>query len=377
MRKATRQQTKKHNSRLVLKTVYDQAEISRAAISRVTHLTRPTVSTLVGQLIEDGLIVEVGSNPAAVGKPPTLLAIDANAYHIITLDLGGQSFQAARVDLRGRLLSRLSIPAADHKGEAAVALTLQLIDQLLAENNGPLLGISIGTSGLIDPRTGVVRQALHLGWNELPLQARLATRYELPILVANDSHAAALGEYIFGQDTTNRNLVLVKTGRGISAGIVFNGSLFYGDGGGAGEIGQIVIDEITGEQPVSLEMHIGTLALLARARSIAGETLTWETFAAAVAAGDPALGPIASHAAVHLGRAIAHLIAILNIQHVVIAGRFTQFGEPFRQEIINAALRYALVTQVKETTIHFSKLGSDAVLLGCAAMMIKQELGIL
>ena len=80
MQKATRSQTKDHNSRLVLKTIYDSAPVSRADIARYTHLTRPTVSALAAELIDSGLVSEVGQGPSAGGKRPTLLAINCLLY---------------------------------------------------------------------------------------------------------------------------------------------------------------------------------------------------------------------------------------------------------------------------------------------------------
>ncbi len=377
MLKATRQQTKTHNSRLVLKTIYEANEISRADIARATHLTRPTVSTLAAELMDAGLVIETGPTPSTGGKPPTLLAVDADARQILCLDLGGQSFQGARVDLRGRLLDRVILPAGDMTGEAALQLTFDLIDRLIENASRSPMGISVGTPGLIEPRAGIVRQAIHLRWSHLPLRDQLAGRYQLPILVANDSHAAALGEYTFGPPTAGRNLVLVKTGQGIAAGVVLNGALFYGDGAGAGEIGQIVVEEGADGRPITLENQIGTRALLQRARQIAGPELNWPDFIEAVACGEPRLAALVREAAGFLGATIAQLIAVLNIQQVVISGRLTQFGESFREAIFQAALRRALAAQVEETTIRFSTLGQDLVILGCASMMIRQELGIL
>lgn len=92
MEKATRQQTKDHNSRLVLKTIFNGGEVSRADVARLTGLTRPTVSTIVADLLENNLVVETGQGPSAGGKRPTLLTINGQGRHLIAIDLSGANF---------------------------------------------------------------------------------------------------------------------------------------------------------------------------------------------------------------------------------------------------------------------------------------------
>ena len=109
MKKATRQHTKEHNSRLILKTIYSQEDISRADIARVTHLTKATVSSIVNDLTEEGFVIETGLGPSVGGKPPRLLGFAENARHLIALDLSNESFQGAIVNLRGALLEHVNL----------------------------------------------------------------------------------------------------------------------------------------------------------------------------------------------------------------------------------------------------------------------------
>ena len=243
MQKATRQQTRAHNKRLVLRTIYQQQEISRADVARATHLTRTTVSHIVAELIDDGLIEETGRGPSEGGKPPVLLSVVAGSRNLIGVDLANSRFRGGVFDLRGNIIERVELPIADQNGELALERVTQLIDALLEASQGPILGIGIGTPGLVDARMGIVRQAVNLDWQNLPMRDLLQARYDLPVYVSNDSHAAALGEYAFGQKREIANLIVIKVGRGTSAGIVLNGRLHYGDGSGAGEIGHVRVVE--------------------------------------------------------------------------------------------------------------------------------------
>lgn len=386
MKKLTRQQTKTHNTRLVLKTLYDQQQLSRADLSRRTRLTRPTVSSLVSDLMADDLVLEVGTAPSGGGKPPTLLAINYDGHHLLALDLGSTVLRGALVNLRGDILVRrerpLTIAATTTTGDAALHLVYDLVDDLLAAATAPLLGIAVGTPGLIDPQDGVVRQAVNLGWENLPLRALLAARTDLPVYVANDSQAAALGEFTFGSGgSDSQNMIVVKVGQGIGAGIVLNGQPFYGDGFAAGEIGHVVVAENgtlcrcgnTGclETIASTRVILGNAALLLKQDAVA-----WAEIGTALAAGNTAVSDMITRVGKYLGVAIANLIAAYNIHHIVFAGRIDQFGDTLLAAARAEAARRALPTMVADTDIRFSQLGADSVLLGSAAMVLKHELGV-
>jgi len=383
MKKATRQQTKDHNTRLVLKTIYDAGEISRADIARTTRLTRPTVSAIVAELMEQQFVVETGQGPSAGGKRPTLLSVAQNNHHLLAADLGSQEFRGAIVNLRGDIHRQIVIPVDGRRAAAALQLVYGLLDELTAVSPTPLLGIGIGTPGLVDASAGVIRHAVNLDWHDLPLAALLAARYGAPIHLANDSHMAALAEYTFGAARDSQNLIVIKIGRGVGAGIVLHGQPFYGDGMSAGEIGHVVMDAQNGRLCTCghvgcLETIAGAAAMLSQAQTATAQPdLTWEGLVAAYTADDTAVLPIIQHAAQVLGRAIAGLIGSLNVRHIVLAGPIMALGEPYLQTITAAVRQHVMPILAADTQINFATLGSNIVLLGCSAMILNEELGII
>src|SRR4029077_9081633 len=116
-RKATHQQTRTFNQQLVLRALYDQSPLSRADLARLTGLTRTSVGDLVGALIDDGLIEEVGRGRSSGGKSPILLRVDPDGRHLIGLDLG-EAFSGAVVNLRGDILSSIRLPLDGRNGDA-------------------------------------------------------------------------------------------------------------------------------------------------------------------------------------------------------------------------------------------------------------------
>ena len=133
----------------------------------------------------------------------------------------------------------MQLPLEGLDGEAAVELVFRLVDALRADDPSPLLGIGIGAPGVIDTRSGTVRWSVNLEWADLPLGPLVESRYGVPVVVANDSHAAALAELTRSIGGRPTNLIVIKVGRGVGAGIIVNGQLFQGDGYGAGEFGHV------------------------------------------------------------------------------------------------------------------------------------------
>ena len=390
MEKATRHQTKDHNSRLVLKTIYHAGDISRADIARHTHLTRPTVSALAAELIDSGLVSEVGQGPSAGGKRPTLLAINDAGPCLLALDLSGDDYRGALMSLRGRVIRRATQPAASLRGQAAIDCLYRLADDLLPD--GSLLGIGVATPGLVDPHRGVIWRAVNRGWVDLPLREALEERYGRPAYVANDSHMAALAEFTYGAPPGN-NLIVIRVSQGVGAGVILNGRPFYGDGFGAGEIGHVVVN-VDGrlcscgnrgclETTSSIPAILRAAATTDRRHSLlaGSEPLTWPQFVTAALAHDPVAVDVAVRAGGHLGAAAAHLVGAYNIQTIVLAGDISALGDVFLDAVQAEMHQRVLPAMAAATTVRYPSLDAaqvaDITILGAAALVLQRELGIL
>ncbi len=375
--KATHQETRAHNARLVLGTIYDRGPISRAAVARATGLTRTTVSDVVSDLLRDGLAREIGRGPSTGGKAPIMLEVTDDARHLVGLDLGEKVFRGAIVDLRGEIVSAIEVGVADRDGDEALERVFGLVDRLLARTDRPILGIGIGTAGLIDTTVGTVLEAVNLDWHGVPLGALLRARTGLPVYVANDSQATALAEHVFGGPRTS-NLVVVKVGEGIGAGIVLNGRLFQGDGFGAGEIGHTTVrpggDECRCGRLGCLETVASTRAVLAQLSGVGIDHLA--DAVAAFEAGDPVVRDVVLAAGRELGIAVAWLVGALNIERVVLVGSAAEFGQPWLAAVRTAMQQSALGLLADQTTVEIGRLHADGVVLGASALLMTHELGL-
>lgn len=392
--KATHQQTREHNERLILRILYDLGPISRAEIARRTHLTRTTVSDVMGELFGRGMVEEVGRGPSSGGKAPIMLGLVGNARQVIGLDLGEIQFTGALVNLRGVVSHSTNLPVQGRDGDDALELVYRLVDRLVGESTGTLLGIGVGTPGVIDSRTGTIRWAVNLDWQDLPLGSLLSERYVLPVNLANDSQAAALAEYAFGAGERVQNLITIKVGLGIGAGVLLRGELFLGDGFGAGEIGHIgIVDdgvECRCGRFGCLETVASGRAIVRRAAALARETpdsllhrgpggldgLTLDDVRVAFEAGDPAATEVVLSAGRYLGQVVASVVGVLDIHRVVLHGSVTAFGEPWVNAVRDEAHRRTLALLWSPVSITVTGLADNATVLGASAMLMTNELGL-
>ena len=378
--KATHQQTRTFNQQLVLRALHDQSRLSRADLARLTGLTRTTVGDLVGTLIDNGLIDEVGRGQSSGGKSPILLRVAPDGRHLIGLDLGEAQFSGAVVNLRGEILRSIHLPLEGRNGDAAVELVLHLVDALRVDDRSPLLGIGVGAPGIIDTSTGTVRWSVNLNWAELRLGPLLEERYGVPVVVANDSHAAALAELTFFRRPRPNNLIVIKVGRGVGAGIILNGQLFQGDGYGAGEFGHVSMGSADAPCRCGREGCLETItsmrALVDAAGAVEPSITDENRLVAAFLAGVTGIRRIVLDAARELGVAVGWLIGVLNVRHVLLVGPVVDFGDDWLGEVRRYARSSVLALLARDTQIEFGHVHDDVVALGASALLMEQQLGL-
>lgn len=363
--------------------------MSRADVARATSLTRTTVSDLVERLIDEGLVVEAGTGPSTGGKAPILLEVPADARHLVGVDVDRSRLSGAIVNLHGDVRARDARSIDGANGTEALRELESLVVDLADAAKRPLVGIGVGTPGLIDPDEGTVRWAVGLDWRDVPVGKRLAALTGLPTVVVNDSQAAAMAEWARSRHEGSSAMVVVKVGEGIGAGIIIGGRLFRGDDSGAGEIGhtRVAEDETACRCGGSgcLETVASVRAVLERARRLAPEAprdwpdggpLTHASLVRAFAAGDPLARRIVLEAAPPLGRVLAAIIGTLGIRDVVLIGHMTDYGEAWLAAVRAETRRSALPLLVERATIRIGQTGPDGVELGAAAMLMTSELGL-
>jgi predicted NBD/HSP70 family sugar kinase len=359
-----------HNRSLVLQTLYRSTRQSRADIARSTLLTRVTVSDLVAELIEEGLVVEIGPREhSRPGKPATLLDINHNAFQIVGIDLSGSlSFRGAVLDLDGEVIKRAEVALDRATGVEAKARLVELTGQLLALTSAPVLGVGIGSPGVVDS-AGVVLRAPNLGWRSEPLQAELSQRFGVPVVVGNDARAAVLAEHSFGG--ADGDVMLIRVGQGVGSGLLLNGSLLFGSSFAAGEIGHTLVGTSGGAECACgkfgcLETWLAVPRLVGRiaAAEVGGRS------------SHDVAEEILRDAGRHLGIALAPVVAALNLADIVLSGPVDLLDGPLAEETI-ATIRARTMTEFQENLhLRMTTLGTDIVIRGAAVMVLSSQLGV-
>lgn len=356
-----------HNRSLVLQTLYTQGAQSRADVARETALTRVTVSDLVAELIGEGLVVELGQREdARPGKPATLIDIDRTGFHIVALDLSEHTrFRGAVLDLDGGVVAQAEVALDGATGERAVELVLELLDGLLALTNARVLGIGVGSPGVVEPN-GVVHSAPNLGWTDLPLQERLAAAFHLPVHVANDANVAVLAEHA----SAPGDLILVKVGHGVGAGLIVGGRPVLGAGSAAGEIGHVVVGTDGGPR-CACGKHGCLEAWLAVPRLTAELERLGSTDAAASAREETL-----REAGRRLGIVLAPVVGALNLSEVVLSGPAELLDGPLIEATVETLRNRTMAEHHRDLRLRMTAHGQDIVLRGAAVMVLSGQLGV-
>jgi len=396
MQKATQERTRVHNTQLVMRTIYTGGPISRADVARATHLTPPTVSDVVSDLIGRGLVEEIGLAPSLGGRRAILLRVADDARQLIGIDLSRRDFRGALANLRGSINHRIELPLNGRDGEAALALVYELADALVEAATKPILGIGIGAPGLVDSAKGVLRQSVNLNWRYVPLRSLLEERYRLPVYMANDCQLSALAAYTFSDNREDLlPLVVINVGWGVGAGIVLHGELMHGNPVGAGEIGHVVVEE-GGELCACgnygcLETVASTRAIISRAREALEanpdpsdhrfvrnpEEITLDTLLMGYQAGNEHIREVIRQAGRALGIAASYLVGVLGSCKILVGGSGDLLGQFLIESMQDELEKRTLPALARATKLGVVETGSDMVVLGASALILQHELGVL
>ena len=387
--KGNNQAIREVNRSIILDLVRRDRRISRTELARRSKLTKPTVSTIVDQLIADGVVREVGfgASVAGGGRPARLLDFNEDSAAYLAVHLGMHTITVGVADARGQIFESRSRPAIYDAPARSLKALRPLIAEALRAAKVPrsrIEGAAATVPGLYDRESGVCVLAPNLGWRDFPVRAALAEELGMPVMVNNIIHALAVAEGRVGAARGVRSYVCVYVDMGIGSGIVTDGRLFFGQRGLSGEIGHCPV--VADGPPCGcgrsgcLETVASTMALARAAeRAIAeGETsvlsgrptIDAAAITQAALAGDTLSVRLLADAGEHLGRGVSYLLNILNPEMVVLAGPYAAAGEillaPLRASVARHAIRPEGVTIVPST------LRERADLIGSVLMVMDE-----
>ena len=385
----------------ILELIRRKGPITRTEISQGTDLNIVTVSNYVSNYIQRGLVIEKGMDVSTGGRRPTLVELNAKKTLAIGIDLGTTEAQDVEMvglvaDLAGHVEHRIARRRSKASVEQVLACAPEMIAALFAIeglDRARVEGIGIGVNGVLDEAAGTIRDVSVGGIRTSyhGFRDEMESKWGMPVLMGTDATLAALGEMRLSLAKEARNLVYFYGD--ISCGLILNGSLYWGSGGSAGQLGitrPMEDDALSWEKswqylrPSGADLGIPERArkllndgmapeskLLALAHGRADD-VTFDLVVAAARDGDALARELIEHGAINLGVRIAYLVNLFNPEVVVLGGGLERAGSLLLEPVFRTVRRWAFEEPGSQVDLVPAQLGPDAVAVGAASLVARE-----
>lgn len=381
----------------ILIRLAEQGEETIAELARCFNISVPTTTKLLMDLKEDGYLEDNGKIETAGGRRPNVFGLAADALYFLGVDVRRRRIEIILVDFQGKIVCRKDeIPYTLENTAESLEFVCQQVEAYMEEISiakNKIAGIGVSLTGRVDANEGY--SYTYFNFNESPLTDVLRQRFGLPVYIENDSRAMMFAEKNFGVVKDEKNVLFLNLGRGIGVGTMFDGKLYYGKTGFAGELGHIPLfdNEImchcgkkgcleTEASGIALEkmfverLKAGETSILSGKWKEGKEILLYDIIKAANHDDVLAISLIAE-VADKLGRGVGVLINLLNPDLVVVGGTFSLSGDYVMLPLKTAVNKYSLSLVSKDSRFKLSLLGENASVMGAAMLVRAKILGIM
>ncbi|NYE96448.1 putative NBD/HSP70 family sugar kinase [Psychromicrobium silvestre] len=368
------------NQQRIVETLLGTGPLTQAEISRQTGLSTATVSNIVKIMSDDGLVSTTPTTSS--GRRAVSVRLNSEGAVAVGIDVGRTHVRVIIASLDYRIIAERAVPLPlGHLAIEGVEAAARLLNELLEESglqHSAVVGAGVGIPGPIDSRTGTVIQGAILPeWVGINILELLESALEVPVYIDNDANLGALAQVTWGPHSTISDLIFVKIGSGIGAGLILGGSPHYGHYGVTGEIGHATIFEQgmicrCGNRGC-LETVASTAIMIELLSRGAPEPITTEDIVRLAFERDPATLRVIDDAGQAVGRAMANVANLLNPEVIVVGGPLAELGELLLDPIRRGLIRHAVPSVGESTQIVMSSLGNRAEALGGATLVFQQQ----
>ncbi len=366
-------------------------------LSKEVNISAPTITKLIGELINEGFVLDFGKQSTSGGRKPNMYGLNPNAGYFIGVDIKKDSIALGAINFKGQLV--------EFEGDKAFILenTVHSLDNLCALINTFISKLSIpkekihavgvNLSGRVNSESGYSYSFYYL--DEKPLSMLIEDRIDCNVFIENDSRAMTYGEYMFGENNNPRNMLFINASWGLGIGIIIDGKLYYGKSGFSGEYGHFPFfdNEIicrcgkrgcleTGASGSAVhrmfieKLKEGRVSMLSN-QYAKGEEISLEDIMDAVLKEDVLAIEIVESVGNELGKAISGLINLFNPELIVIGGTLSSARDYILLPIKSAVNKYSLILVSKDTKLKISKLGDKCGIIGACMLARSKTLGLL
>ena len=368
-----------------------------AELSRHLHISIPTITKLVNELVAEGIITDNGKIETSGGRRPNFFDLAHSSLYFVGVEIARDEMRFVLTDMKNNVV------ATDFDADFVLVDTPECFEQICRDiekfiehsnvDRNKILGIGVGIAGRVNPNTG--RSYKYFTEGEQPIRQTLEERFGIRTLIENDSRARCFAEYTAGQSVQDeKNVLFFYSGRGVAIGIVIDGKLYYGKSGFAGEFGhtpffdnEIICScgkkgcletEISGvaiEKKMVDRMKRGVSTILQKQYDSKGAIRINDIIAAAK--NDDMLSiELIEEAGEKIGKSVAFLINIFNPELVIIGGNLAQAGDFLMLPLKAAVSKYSLGLVSNDTSFRLTKMGDNAGALGAAMLIRNKVIGL-
>ncbi len=365
------------NRKKILQLLIRKRELTLSEISRDIHVSIPTVTKNINQLVEEGIVEDAGYSESTGGRKPMLVRFLPDAYYSIGVDFTLDNVRVILTNLDSIIKADRIVKNTDYHDIDGVMESLRdEIRNILLEKETPrerVLGIGIALPGITNERTKFLRIAPNLGIGNIDF-TKYSPLFDLPLFVENDANAAAMAELTLGIAKSMRNLVYVAVfSQGIGCGLVIEGHLYRGKNRQAGEISHMIMASNGRRCQCGRcdcwELYASTGALVRLYREKTGKDIyTLEEFFAALKKYEPAAAEAFNEYLDYLAQGIQNIILLQDPHYIIIGGQLSLFAdyilEPLREKVLVENYFY----DTTNVEIMCSSLRQDASILGASLL---------
>jgi predicted NBD/HSP70 family sugar kinase len=387
-RRGTVRDLRRENRAAVLWSLYFGRPVSRQDLSAATGLSPASVTNVVRELLDDGIVTEAGSEDSDGGRPRVLLDINPDYGYVIGVDIGETRIRVELFDLAMTERAKAEYPLnpAEHEVDVVVRDIAAGLSAVLTDGGidpAAVLGVGIGVPGIVQQGPEALVYAQTYRWDAVPLERLLRAHTSLPLRFENCAKTMGQAELWFGAGRGARNAAVVLIGSGVGASLISGGSTYQGSTSSAAEWGHTTI--VVGGRGCRcgsagcLEAYVGAEAILDRCGSPAASSADDEEsmLAALVAAADSSLtaGAVLAETAEYLGVGIGNLINLFNPERVILGGwAGLLLGGRLLPAIRESARLNSLRHPFAAASIELGRLGPEAVAFGAATLPMEDFL---
>ncbi|MCI6583638.1 MAG: ROK family transcriptional regulator [Mobiluncus porci] len=364
------------NQKRVLAAIIDAGGISQAEISRRTGLAPATVSNIVRELTDVGILRLA---EAASGRRGNTIAFAPDIGYAMGVSIEREQVRVGIVTLDHTIVDTQILPmargfSAEEGQEKAVDLFDAMMAQRGLKNSQVVAGCVVVANAVRSDGTLSYSTSMIPGWNGVNLEEKAQAIAPFPILTENDANAGALAEHMWGEARDIDDFIYVEASFGIGAGIMNNGQILYGTGGISGEIGHLPVPGYTTLCKCGgtgcLETVASVSAILSSLQEIGLSVHSLSDLFRLIDEGDVRVIRRVQKAATAMGYVLAQTCNILNPKMIVIGGVLSNAGSLYLNQVRETINEVALPDCASDMELRLSKLGSAGPLRGAMAKAV-------